>query len=146
MTVKDILLAKGSHVYTIVPEATLQEVVGELMQHNIGALLVCHRDPNSGERICGIITERDILRTSATDQRRLGEIRVEEKMTKVVVTAKPEDRVELVMGLMTQNRIRHVPVVVDEKLVGIVSIGDIVKAQHDRLAMENRFMKDYIQS
>ncbi|GAB6164173.1 CBS domain-containing protein [Thermostilla marina] len=146
MTVKDILLAKGSHVYVIAPDATLQDAVGELVQHNIGSLLVVRRDPDEGEQILGIITERDILRTCATARRKLDEMRVEDKMTRVVVTAQPSDPVEKVMGLMTQNRIRHVPVMADGKLVGIVSIGDIVKVQHDRLAVENKFMKDYIQS
>ena len=67
-------------------------------------------------------------------------------MSTKVITGTPADIVENVMGLMTKNRIRHLPVVVEGRLVGMVSIGDVVKAQHDRLAMENQALKDYIQS
>ena len=146
MTLKEILAAKGSHVYTIHPEATLQDVVEELVQHNIGALMVCRRDPGEGrEEILGIVTERDILRRCAFSEHPLRSIRVEEAMSRNLVVAHPDYSVEQAMQLMTNNRIRHLPVVVDGRLVGIISIGDAVKAQLERLAMENRFMKDYIQ-
>ena len=72
------------------------------------------------------------------------ECKVAELMTSNVITASPDDSVEQIMGLMTTKRIRHLPVLADDRVVGVVSIGDIVKAQHDSLAVENRFMKDYI--
>jgi CBS domain-containing protein len=146
MTLKDILQAKGSTVYTIPPEATLQDVVRELVHQNVGSLVVCERDPEEGERLVGIITERDILHVCASGKGPLAEIKVRDAMTTRLITGSPDDAVESVMGLMTKNRVRHLPVLSGQRLVGIVSIGDVVKVQHDRLAMENQFMKDYIQS
>ena len=142
---KEILLAKGSHVYTINPNASLQDVVEELVQHNIGALVVCHRDPEDGEKILGIITERDILRRCAYSTAPLSEVRVAEVMSRNLIIAHPEETVEQALQRMTIHRVRHLPVVHEGQLVGIISIGDAVKAQLDHLIMENRFMKDYMQ-
>lgn len=96
-------------------------------------------------QIDSIITERDILHScSVRTGHNLAMTRVEDVMSTDLSTASPADLVEDIMGLMTTRRIRHPPVVRQGRLVGIVSIGDIVKAQLDRLAMENQFMKDYI--
>lgn len=143
--IREILLHKGTHVYTVAPDATLQDVVDELVQHNIGAVLVCHRDPATGEKLLGIVSERDVLRRCALSERPLRESRAEEVMSRNLVTAGPEDSVADVLKAMTVNRVRHLPILQDGKLVGIVSIGDLVKSQLDELAVENRFMKDYIQ-
>jgi CBS domain-containing protein len=144
MKIDDILTAKGTAVQTISPEATLQEVVARLIESRIGALVVCRSGAAGGDELAGIITDRDILYASATGRRPLDEVKVAEVMTTALITGAPDDEVEQVMGLMTNRRIRHLPVVVEGRLAGIISIGDVVKAQHDRLAMENRFMKDYI--
>jgi CBS domain-containing protein len=126
-------------------DATLADAAQTLVEHKIGALLVS-QSPEGGEaQPVGIITERDILYSCAADNLPLATTRVAEIMTTELITGSPGDAVESVMGLMTSKRIRHLPVFAEGRLVGIVSIGDIVKAQHDRLAMENRFMKDYIQ-
>jgi CBS domain-containing protein len=146
MTLKDILESKGSTVYTIAPEATLEEVTHELVRRNVGSLLVCARHVTEGERVLGIVTERDILRFCASGKGVLSEVKVSHVMTTQLITASPGDAVGRVMGLMTEKRVRHLPVLSEGRLVGMVSIGDVVKAQHDRLAMENQFMKDYIQS
>jgi len=146
MTLRDILSAKGSHVYTIRPDATLDEVVRELVAHNVGALLVCTRDCPGGERVVGIVTERDILHVCASGRWDLAHIHAAEIMTTELITATPDDAVEAVMGWMTNNRVRHLPVLAEGRLVGIVSIGDVVKTQHARLATENQFMRDYIAS
>jgi len=143
--IREVLTRKGTHVYTVDPHATLQDVVDELVQHNIGAVLVCHRDPSAGEQLLGIVSERDILRRCALLERPLREWRAEEVMIRNLVTAGPDDSVSDVLKVMTVNRVRHLPVLQDGKLVGIVSIGDLVKSQLDELALENRFMKDYIQ-
>lgn len=143
--IREILLRKGTHVYTVAPDATLQDVVDELVQHNIGAVLVCHRDPATGEKLLGIVSERDVLRRCALSERPLRESRAEEVMSRNLVTAGPDDSVGDVLKAMTVNRVRHLPVLQDGKLVGIVSIGDLVKSQLDELAVENRFMKDFIQ-
>jgi CBS domain-containing protein len=146
MTLSDILKAKGSTVHTIHAEASLQEATQALVRHNVGALVVCDRDLQTGERLLGIITERDITRVCAADRGPLSGIRVAEVMTTRLLTGSLQDSVEDTMGLMTSHRIRHVPVLAEGRMVGIVSIGDVVKSQHDRLAMENQFMKNYITS
>ena len=146
MNLEEILRSKGATVLTIAPDAVLQQAVSRLVDHNIGSLVVCSRDVEQGERPIGIITERDILHAcSSKSGHDLATTRVEEVMSTDLAMASPADAVEDIMGLMTSKRIRHLPVVTEGRLVGLVSIGDIVKAQHDRLAMENQFMKDYIQ-
>jgi CBS domain-containing protein len=136
MKLQEILMVKGNAVRSISPEATLQEVVRTLVEHRIGSLVVCRLDSTGSEELVGIITERG--------NRPLTEIRVAEAMSTTLFTGTLDDEVEQVMGLMTTRRIRHLPVLSAGRLAGIISIGDVVKAQHDRLAMENRFMKDYI--
>lgn len=144
MLLHEILENKGDHVYTISPDETLQDVVTKLVRWNCGSLMVAR--PDKPTEIIGIITERDILRCCASDKMPLAEHRVSEAMTATPLTASPYQSVEDAMGLMTNRRIRHLPIVQDKKLVGIVSIGDLVKAQHDALSMENHYLKSYIQS
>jgi len=144
MTLYEILKAKGSTVFTIHPQATLDEVANELVRRNVGCLVVCDRDLEGGERIVGVVSERDILRFVASSKEPLSARAVSSIMTTGVITGSPQDSVEATMGLMTTHRIRHLPVLSEGRLVGIVSIGDIVKFQHDRLALENQFMKDYL--
>jgi CBS domain-containing protein len=146
MTLREILKAKQGAVFTVEPTATLAEVARRLVEHNVGALLVCERDLSAGERLVGIITERDILHVTVEHHASLASLQVADHMSKDLITATPDSAVEEVMGLMTDNRVRHLPVMTGSRLVGIVSIGDVVKAQHDRLALENHFMKDYIQN
>jgi len=146
MTLEEILKTKGSTVYTIGRDAMLEQAVARLVDHNIGSLVVCDRDVEQGEQPVGMITERDILHACSTrGQERLATTRVSEVMSTDLATAAPSDPVEAVMGLMTSRRIRHLPVLLEGRLVGLISIGDVVKSQHDRLALENKFMKDYIQ-
>jgi len=144
VTLQDILGVKGHTVYSIDSQATLAEAARTLVEHKVGSLLVFRPGDGGGEHLVGILTERDILYSCAADNLPLTTTRVAEIMTTELITALPSDAVETVMGLMTNKRIRHLPVLSEGKLLGIVSIGDIVKAQHDLLAMENRFMKDYI--
>ncbi|MCE9553327.1 MAG: CBS domain-containing protein [Planctomycetes bacterium] len=143
MTLDEILRSKGTQVFTISPDATLDDVVQALVARNCGSLVVC-RDDGSMTMV-GIITERDILRACAANQGALHTVRVVEVMSEQLVTGSVGDEVETVMGVMTRERIRHLPVVEEGRLIGLVSIGDIVKAQHDRLTMENHFLKEYIQ-
>lgn len=144
MTLHEILKIKGATVHTIEPTASLAECAHKLVEHNVGSLIVCDRQ--AGEKLVGIITERDILHVSAQYDGALASRRVAEHMSTHLITATPDDSVEVAMGLMTENRVRHLPVMWRGRLVGVVSIGDVVKAQHARLAMENHFMKGYIQN
>jgi CBS domain-containing protein len=144
MTIRDILQVKGSDVYTTTPQTTLEKVVEVMVERNCGSLVVVDR-PDS-LTLVGIITERDILRNRAARTTALDKVLVGDAMSMAVVTASLGDEVPKLMGLMTKNRFRHMPVVEDGKLVGIISIGDVVKSQHDALTMENHYLKNYIQS
>lgn len=146
MRLKDILAVKGTTVFTTSPDVSLAEVVRQMVEHNVGSMLVCQRDVASGEHLIGIVTERDLLRCFAAGKCDLTLIKVAEVMTTRLITAEPADSVNDLMGVMTTHRIRHVPIMNGERLVGMVSIGDLIKAQHDHLAVENQFMRDYIQS
>lgn len=141
MKLSDILRTKGNSVLTIGPRATLADVVSTMVEHNCGSLVVC-----DGDVLVGIITERDILRACASQPRLLHEILVEERMTRQVITGLASDPISGVMGLMTERRIRHLPVLEEGKLAGLISIGDIVKAEHSTLSVENQYLKHYIQS
>ncbi|MGD9724081.1 MAG: CBS domain-containing protein [Pirellulales bacterium] len=150
MTLRDILHSKGAVVHTIGPDATLENVVLTLVKHNCGSLVVCagevvDRCGGPAERMVGIITERDILRACAARRGSLAEMTVAEVMTRDVATGSPDDSVADTMGLMTQRRIRHLPVLEGGQLVGLISIGDVVKSQHDQLSLENHYLKSYIQ-
>jgi CBS domain-containing protein len=145
MSLQEILQNKGSRVLSISPDATLADVVQKLVKHNCGSLVVCH--DNDCTHMLGIITERDILHACADHKIPLEDYRVADVMTVDLATCSPRDSVAEAMGLMTDRRIRHLPVVDDGgRLVGIVSIGDLVKQQHDQLTMENHYLKSYIQS
>lgn len=146
MTLRAILDTKGSVVYTILPGATLEDAARDMARHNVGSLLVCGEGEGceKKDRLLGIITERDLLHAVASGKTPPSAFQVSTVMSTVVVTAAPDDAIEQAMGLMTARRIRHLPVVEEGRLLGLVSIGDVVKAQYNRLAMENRFMKDYI--
>ena len=143
MLLQEILHAKGSTVHTIRPDANLTEVVQTLVQRNCGSLVVC--EASNPRRLLGIVTERDILRASAKNHDNFDRLKVNDVMTSNVVTGSLTDTVEDTMGLMTDRRVRHLPVLEGGALVGIISIGDVVKAQHDALTMENHYLKSYIQ-
>ncbi len=148
MTLRDILHAKGHVVHTIGSDATLDNVVQTLVKHNCGSLIVV--DPAPGPerrkkpRMVGIVTERDILKACAANKGLLPHMAVISAMTSDVATGSPDDSVEDTMGLMTERRIRHLPVLEGGELVGLVSIGDVVKMQHDQLSMENHYLKNYL--
>jgi CBS domain-containing protein len=146
MILQEILRVKGSRVHGIRVEATLDDVVQTLTEHNCGSLVVSERAGDSPGKVVGIITERDILRACAARRGPLDSLSVADFMTRDMVTGSPADSVEETMGLMTDRRIRHLPILEQGELVGIISIGDVVKALHDQAAMENHYLKSYIQS
>ncbi len=122
-TVQDILRIKGSQVWSISPEATVIEALQILAEKRIGALLVLQNDD-----IVGVVSERDFVRGIALEKFCELERPVSEVMTYDVVTISPQDNIEDCMQVMTEEHIRHLPVVEDGKLIGLVSIGDVVKA------------------
>ena len=140
MRIADILRKKGNHVVTIQPQKTVWDAIQTLNEHKIGAAVVTDTDG----RVVGIISERDILQTAAKQRESIKDIAIADIMSTDLVIGVAEDRLDYVMGIMTQNRIRHLPVMDGEDLVGIVSIGDVVNASLQQTEFENRRLKDYI--
>ncbi|MPZ72372.1 MAG: CBS domain-containing protein [Nitriliruptorales bacterium] len=135
-----ILDRKGHDVLTTTPDETLLAVSHTLQEHNVGALVV-----SSGAReVEGVVSERDVVRTVA----RLGSdalaCLVSDAMTSDVTTCDLATTVDELMAVMTQRRIRHVPVIEDGRLVGIVSIGDVVKARHVELELQAQALQEYV--
>jgi len=123
ISVRQLLQQKGDTVHTIGPEATVFEALKLMAEHNVGALLVL----KEGE-LKGIISERDYARKVILHDRHSKKTRVSEIMTEQVVTVSPEQLLEDCMNLMTERRVRHLPVVERGRLIGVISIGDVVKA------------------
>ncbi len=140
MKIKDILRHKGATVQTIAPDKSVQDAMSLLVERNIGSLIVRKK----GGEIVGIITERDILRQCATGGHNPDKTRVSEVMTADLIIGVPDDELTYVMGIMTKNRIRHLPVLDGGELEGIISIGDVVNAHLRETQFENRLLKDYI--
>jgi CBS domain-containing protein len=142
MYLRDILQHKGRQIHTICSSASCGDVVRKLVRLGIGSLIV--RD-SPDRSILGIVTERDILRAHAAHWAPLDHLPVAEVMSRRLVTAQPDHHIMLAMQLMTKHRVRHLPVVQSDELCGLVSIGDIVKAFHDELEVENHCLLDFIQ-
>jgi len=140
MRVHDVLRRKGADVVTVRPDATVRELLDMLAEHQIGALVVSA----DGRSVEGIVSERDIVRRLHDRGPAVLDLSVTEIMTSEVSTVGPDEHLEHLMGLMTNNRFRHVPVVVDGALAGIVSIGDVVKHRMDELQSERDQLVGYI--
>lgn len=140
MKVKDILQHKGTEVHTISPDATIQHVMETLLERRIGSLVVCN---DTGD-VLGIITERDVLRECTQHGEHVQSTRVRGIMTTKLIVGALDDDVQYVMGIMTHNRVRHLPIIVGTRLIGLISIGDVVKAQLEETEFENRYLREYI--
>jgi CBS domain-containing protein len=138
--INDVLRGKGNQVVTISPEATVTELLALLAERNIGAVVVSA----DGASVDGIVSERDIVRALAEQGAGVLGQSARSIMTSDVVTCTPGTTVEELMGLMTERRIRHVPVLADGGLHGIVSIGDVVKNRVSDLETETQVLHDYI--
>ena len=141
MTIAAILCSKGSEVATIGSEDRVSTAVAKLGQHRIGALPVVE-----GERIAGIMSERDVIYCLRDHGAEVLDWPVSRVMTSPAITAEPQTPVLSALALMTERRIRHLPVVEGGRLIGIVSIGDLVKHRMDRIEAEADAMRSYIQS
>ncbi len=142
MRISGLLREKGDFVATVEPGATVSEVLAALAEHGVGALVVT----DDGEHIAGIVSERDVVRALHRQGPDVLDVLVSELMTAEVVTCAPDAEVDSLMAVMTERRVRHVPVVVDGRLTGIVSIGDVVKHRVHELVDENLALVEYIQS
>jgi CBS domain-containing protein len=139
MRISDLLRSKGTAVATVSRETTVTELLRGLAEHNVGAMVVV--DP---EGIAGIVSERDVVRRLNDRGPELLTMPVSEIMTKMVASCSPEDSVDHLSVLMTERRIRHVPVVVDDELAGIISIGDVVKSRINELEKTQQHLEAYI--
>jgi len=139
MRISDVLRGKGATVATITPETSVAGLLTELSARNIGAMVVV-----SPDGLLGIVSERDVVRTLHEVGAELLGRPVSEIMTTVVATCSPDDSVDSLSVLMTTNRVRHVPVMVDGRLAGIVSIGDVVKTRMEELEREQQQLQAYI--
>lgn len=140
MRIREMLDRKGTEVVTIDPGQTVIAAVNLLVRHGIGSVMVVE-----GGEIRGILTERDVLRITDRDPADLLTLTVAEAMTTDLVVAVPDDDVHYAMEIMTRNRVRHLPVVENGALRGIISIGDVVNSVRRDAEAENRYLRDYVQ-
>ena len=139
MRIEDVLRNKGAAVATIAPEAPVSQLLASLAAMNIGAMVVVGPDG-----LAGIVSERDVVRKLHERGASLLSQPVSEIMTTVVASCTPRDTVDHLAALMTENRVRHVPVLDDGSLAGIVSIGDVVKSRMSELETEHQQLQAYI--
>ena len=139
MLVAEILKTKGDAVFTLAPDATVAEAAAQLVERQVGALIVC-----DGDRVAGVLSERDIVRALAREGAGALTQPVSAHMTADVIFAEPGEGVDVLMGRMTDRRIRHLPVMKDQRLCGVISIGDVVKCQIDDATREAESLKSYI--
>ena len=137
MMIRHVLDRKGSDVFTIHPTATFASAAVRMREHNVAALVA-----QNGNAIVGIVSERDCVNAIARTGDRASSMTVNDIMTREIVTIVPTDTIAKAMSLMTRRRVRHLPVIEDGKLVGIVSIGDVVKQRLEDLETESNVLRD----
>lgn len=140
MHVSDLLKNKGGEVYSVAASDPATTAVALLCAKRIGAALVL--DEKGG--IAGILSERDLVRAMNRYGKQLFDKKVADLMTAPVVTCSPDDPIAAIMGMMTAQRFRHVPVVEEGKLIGMISIGDVVKSRIEETELEARSLRDYV--
>jgi len=142
MNVKTILAAKGGDVISIEPTADLAAAANLLSKHRIGAVVIC----GAGGRLSGILSERDIVRAIAERGASALSVPVGQVMTRNVITCSENDSISDLMERMTSGKFRHMPVVKGERLIGLISIGDVVKSRVQEIESDAAAMRDYIQT
>lgn len=140
MFVSDILSHKGGLVFTVTPGTTLAQISQQLSTRRIGSVLVVDRF----DHVAGIVSERDVVSALAQSGKAALEMQASEVMTRNVVTCDPDDSIDHVMEIMTRGRIRHLPVVQRGELLGLISIGDVVKARLEETRHETEALRAYI--
>ena len=137
MSIQAILYEKGTNVETVAPDMSVKDAAARLREKNIAALVA-----TKGDAILGIISEREIVHARASHGERAASMKVADILMRDVATVAPEDGLRRVMGLMTRYRTRHLPVLRGNKLVGIVSIGDVIKHRLEDLELETTVLRD----
>jgi CBS domain-containing protein len=138
MRVKQLLDIKGIECFSIVSDGTLSDAAKQMAECRIGALLVMDKG-----KLAGIVTERDVVRVAANDKS-CRDVRIRDVMSTNLIVSKPGDDIDYVMAVMIQNGIRHVPVVDEHGLVGMLSMRDVVRVLVKNLKAENQYLKDFI--
>jgi CBS domain-containing protein len=138
MLVRDILNKKGNKVFTSSPDTLIGEIANTLVKENIGAIVIIEKD-----LVVGILSERDIVR-GFTEKKSVRSTKAKELMTKNVITCNTKNTTEELLELMVKKHFRHIPVVQNNKLIGVVSIGDLVKDRTKRLKKEIDQLKSYV--
>lgn len=139
MFVAEILKTKGNAVFSIAPNLTVTQACAELEQKRVGALVVC-----DGDKVVGVFSERDVVKALAADGADALDRPVADYMTAKVIYAEPAEEMSVLMTRMTDRRIRHLPVMQADRLVGVISIGDVVKCQIAEHAHEAESLRTYI--
>jgi CBS domain-containing protein len=140
MFVSDILAQKGGLVFTVTPGTSIAQLSQQLSTRRIGSVLVLDGEGS----VAGIVSERDLVRALASHGAKAMELEARQVMTREVVTCDPDDSIDQVMQTMTSGRVRHLPVVRHGELLGLVSIGDVVKARLEETKHETEALKAYI--
>ena len=140
ITVRDLLKTKGNEIWSVKPEDPVLKALNLMAEKDIGALVVMDQ-----EKLRGIVSERDFVRSIAESERCLIEAEVKKYMTKAVITVEPDQTIDECMKLMTENHIRHLPVIENDKVVGVISIGDLVKADIANKELTINNLENYIE-
>jgi len=140
MKVKDILAVKGSRVVTIEQSTPVLRAMSMFSANRVGSLLVTDKDNN----ILGIVAAKDVLMAVVNHLDEIKTLPVDKIMTTELIVGNVEDKIDYIQAIMTENRIRHIPIFDGKELKGIISIGDVVKSQLKAHAVENKYLKDYI--
>ncbi len=141
MKTKDILAEKGAHVVTAQETLLLTDAVSMFLKNHVGSVVVV----NNHDEIIGIVAPNDVLKAIDRHPEHITNITISEIMTRNIIVVNPEDNVDELMAIMTENRIRHLPVIDRGKLAGLVSIGDVVKAKSTIQEVEISYLTDYIE-
>ena len=141
MKVKDILAVKGSRVITTLQDSTVLEAIALFFANRVGSLIVV----DEHEHIKGILAPNDILKAVHNDLDNIRQAKVSQYMSKDLIVAKNDDEIDYIQTVMTENRIRHIPIIEQGRLLGLVSIGDVVKAQLKMMDVEIQYLKEYME-
>ena len=141
MKAKDILAVKGSRVVTTHQDNSLIEVIALFFINRVGSLIIVDEHDN----IKGILAPNDILKAVHAELDNIRQAKISQYMSKELIVAKPDDRIDYIQAVMTENRVRHIPIIDQGKLLGIVSIGDVVKAQLKEMDVEIQYLKEYME-
>ena len=144
MKVREILEKKGNKVISVSPDNTVLYAIRVANENKIGSLVVIEKTDND-ENLVGIITERDILLECDKRSHLIEKTKVKEIMTKNIIIGLPDDDIQYLMGIMNQNKIRHLPIMAKDKISGIISIGDIVQTLLEESEYKNRYLTQYIE-